>query len=402
MTKEELRSAIDEAKTIEEVEALEKEIENVDANEVVADEVVEAPAEEEKAEAEAKEEVVEITAEEERSLLRNVVEERKNILMEVSKMEERNYDFEKEYRSAWAKKMMGYADSKFTENEKRALGDAVVTTATTFVEADADTQGINNGGLYIPTSVREEFMERLEMESPIFRDVRKLQVAGNVDLPYIHEADNAAWYTELTDTVNEGIESKSIRLTGHELAKDIEITWKAERMTVASFIDFLLDELQEKMGAAIINAVIYGTGSGQPTGITNGLTPVTTGESMMDVIINTAKSLSASARIGAKAYVSSNADLEIVGYKDENGNYPFLAGVAALKGLQIEADPYLADNDVVVGNAKNYIFNEVSPMEVIRDVNVKGRKVVYGGYGIYDGAPKAGKFAYGKFGQASI
>lgn len=41
-------------------------------------------------------------------------------------------------------------------------------------------------------------------------------------------------------------------------------------------------------------------------------------------------------------------------------------------------------------------------MEVIRSVDVKGRKVVYGGYGIYDGAPKAGKFAYGKFGQASI
>ena len=411
MTKQELRNAIDEAKTIEEVEALEKEIENVEAEEVVADEVAEEAkteeAVEEKAEAaeevDAKEEVVEITADEERSLLRDVVEERKNnILMEVSKMEERNYNFEKEYRSAWAKRTMGLPMEKLTENEKRALEDAVTTTATTFVEADADTNGVNNAGLFIPTSIREELMERLSEESPIFRDIRKIAVAGNVDVPYLHEADDAAWLAETASTVNEGIEFKSIKLTGNELVKNIEITWKAEKMTVESFIAYILDELQDKMGAAMIKAVIYGTGSGQPTGITNGLSPVTTGETMMDVIINTAKSLDQSARVGAKAYVSSNADLEIVGYKDDNGNYPFLAGVAALKGLNIEADPYLNDNDVVVGNCKNYIFNEASPIEVIRSVDNKTRHVNYTGYGIFDGAPKAGKFAYGKFGQASI
>lgn len=411
MTKQELRNAIDEAKTIEEVEALEKEIENVEAEEVVADEVAEEAkteeAVEEKEEAaeevDAKEEVVEITADEERSLLRDVVEERKNnILMEVSKMEERNYNFEKEYRSAWAKSLMGVPKERLSENEQRALGDAVVTTATTFVESDADTQGINNGGLFIPASVREELMERLEKQSPIFRDIRKLAVAGNVELPYIHESDDASWTVELTSTVNEGIEFKSVKLTGHELVKNIDITWKAEKMTIDSFIDYLLDEIEEKMGATLINAVIYGNGSGKATGITNGLSPVTTGSTIMDVIINTAKSLAADARIGAKVYVSSDADLEIVGYKDDNGNYPFLAGVAALKGLSIEADPYLKDNDVIVGNMRNYVLNEVSPFEVIRGVDNRTRKVSYTGYAIYDGAPKAGKFAYGQFEETSI
>ena len=56
----------------------------------------------------------------------------------------------KEYRSAWAKKTMGFSDDKLSDEEKRALGDAITTTDTTFVASDADTQGINNGGLFIP------------------------------------------------------------------------------------------------------------------------------------------------------------------------------------------------------------------------------------------------------------
>lgn len=400
MTKAELRSAIDAATTIEEVEALEKEIDNATDEVVeVAQEVAteETPAEVEEAPVEEK--PVEISTEEERSLLKNVVDTKKFNLRKVDL--NMDYNFEKEYRSAWAKSIMGVKE--LTENEKRALGDAVVTTATTFVEADADTQGINNGGLFIPASVRAELMERLDKQSPIFRDIRKLAVAGNVDMPYIYEADDASWTVELTNTVNEGIEFKSLKLTGHELVKNIDITWKAEKMTVDSFISYLLDEIEEKMGAALINAVIYGNGSGKATGITNGLTPVTDGDNVIDVILNTAKSLSKDARIGAKVYVSSDADLEIVGYKDENGNYPFLAGVGALKGLTIEADPYLNDNDVIVGNMRNYILNEVSPFEVIRGVDNRTRKVSYTGYAIYDGAPKAGMFAYGKFeGEASI
>ncbi len=401
MTKAELRSAIDEAKTMEELETLKQEIENVTDDVVDAESKVETPVEE----TEVKPEVVEITSEEERSLLRDVVEERKLDLRKVEdlNMEERKaYDFEKEYRNAWAKTLMGLPENKFTENEKRALGDAVTTTATTFVEADADTQGINNGGLFIPVSVRAEFMERLSLESPIFRDVRKLAVASNIDLPYIHEADNAYWAVELESTKNEGIEFKSIRLTGNELVKNIDITWKAEKMTVGSFIDYILDELQEKMGEAMINAVIYGTGSNEPTGITNDLTPVTDGENVIDVMLNTYKSLSARAMRGAKIYISNKANADMISYKDENGNYPFLAGVSALPGAAIEVDPYLANNDVVAGNMKNYLFNEVAAAEVIRSVDGKTRRVSYTGYGIFDGAPKANMFAYGQFTEASI
>lgn len=321
----------------------------------------------------------------------------KKIEKEEEKKMENKFDLSsKEYRSAWAKKLMGLSEDKFTDDEKRALGDAVTTTATTFVASTADTQGINNGGLFIPTSVRTELMELISRESPIFNDIRKLQVAGNVDLPYLYAADDANWYAELTDTVNEGIEVKNLQLTGWELAKDIVITWKLEEMAVESFISFILEELAQKMGKALINAVIYGDGSSKPTGITNGLVAITAGANVVERILKTYAGLSDDAKAGAKVYISTNANLELVSYKDSNNNYPFLAGIPAISGLKVEVDPYLTNDDIVAGNMRNYILNEVTPVRVDKEIHVKGRKVTYGGYAIFDGKPRPAYFTLGR------
>ena len=396
MTLEEKQELIKSATTEEELQERMKQIE--DDKEEVKEEVSE----------EVKEESGEISPEEERSLIADTQElEKRN--KDVSKLtkiggneemekEERKFTIaDKEYRSAWAKKLMGLSEDKFSEEEKRALGDAVTTTATTFVASTADTQGINNGGLFIPTDVRMELMEIIERQSPIFRDVRKLQVAGNIDLPYLYAADDANWYTELNDTVNEGQEYRQLQLTGWELAKDIVITWKLEEMAVESFIAFILEELANKMGKALINAVIYGDGNSKPTGITNGLVAVTTGATPIDNIIATYNTLSDDARIGAKAYVSTAVKVAMIAYKDENGNYPFLQGINGTDLFSIETDPYLQNNDVVVGNCRNYILNEVTPMRVDKETTVKGRKTLYGGYGIYDGKARPNYFAYGKY-----
>lgn len=372
-----IRSEVESTEDIVKVEELKKE--------------VEALKEERKAIEETKKQKEIAEKLEEKSL------DAKEIVKEERKMEEKKFDLSsKEYRSAWAKKLMNLSEDKFTEDEKRALGDAVTTTATTFVASTADTQGINNGGLFIPTSVRMDLMELISEQSPIFRDIRKLQVSGNIDLPYLFASDDANWYTELTDTVNEGQEYRNLQLTGWELAKDIVITWKLEEMAVESFIDFILDELNNKMGKAIINAVIYGDGNNKPTGVTNRLTAITTGSNVIERILNTYKGLSKDARIGAKVYISTDVNLEIVSYKDGNNNYPFLNGVPAVSGFSIEVDPYLTDDDIVAGNMRNYILNEVTAPRVDYEKTVKGRKAIYGGYAIYDGKARPGYFTLGQ------
>ena len=411
MDLEELKKKIAEAKSLDELEALKAEFKSLeDEKEEKADEkpaeepkVEETPAEETKADDNAGEAEA-VSVEEERKLMVGVEEKSvditnlKKIDGGLNKMEEKKFGIDsKEYRSAWAKKIMGLSEDKFTEEEKRALGDAVTTTATTFVASAADAQGINNGGLFIPTTVRMELMEIIEQMSPFFRDIRKLQVNGNVDLPYFFEGDDANWYVELTDTVNEGNEYRNLQLTGWELAKDVVITWKAEEMAVESFIAFILEELAHKMGVALINAVIYGDGNNKPTGVLNGLEAVTTGDTPIDNIIATYESLSQDARKGAKVYVSTSVKIAMIGYKDENGNYPFLQGINGTDLFTIETEPFLNNNDIIVGNPRYYILNENTPVRIDRERTVKGRKTTYGAYAIYDGKAKPNAFAKGQY-----
>ena len=386
--KTELLNKIEEAKTQEEIAELRSEVEAINK---------EVPEQEDKGQN------GEISQEEERSLIADTQElEKRN--KEVSNLrkiggnemekEERKFTTASpEYRSAWAKTLMGV---KLEETEERALGDAIGTTSTTFVEATSNASGINNLGLLIPDSVRLDWLKIAEKASPIYRDIRKMNVPGNVDFPYLFGADDAEWYAETTTTKNEGQEYKNIKLTGHELAKAIEITWKAEAMTVEGFISFLLDELNEKMNKALINAVIYGDGSAKPTGITNGLTAKENANAI-DLIKECLGDLSVENRVGAKVYVASDVADDIAFCKDKNGNYPYLvAGLGRAGGATIEADPFLAAGDIVVGNAQNYILNFNEGLRVDKEVKVQPRRVIYGGYLIADGNKKPGAFVYGK------
>lgn len=386
--KAELLNKIAEAKTQEEIAELRSEVEAINK---------EVPEQEDKGQN------GEISQEEERSLIADTqeLEKRNKEFSKLTKIggnemekEERKFTTASpEYRSAWAKTLMGV---KLEETEERALGDAIGTTSTTFVEATSNANGINNLGLLIPDSVRLDWLKIAEKASPIYRDIRKMNVPGNVDFPYLFGADDAEWYAETTTTKNEGQEYKNIKLTGHELAKAIEITWKAEAMTVEGFISFLLDELNEKMNKALINAVIYGDGSAKPTGITNGLTAKENANAI-DLIKECLGDLSVENRVGAKVYVASDVADNIAFYKDENGNYPYLvAGLGRAGGATIEADPFLAAGDIVVGNAQNYILNFNEGLRVDKEVKVQPRRVIYGGYLIADGNKKPGAFVYGK------
>lgn len=389
--KKELAGLIQDAKTTEELEELRKQVAEI--NETLPEED-EAKVEEVKEEKEEQPVAPTCACNEEREIIRVGAEEIVPIgnFKEERKMTNSKYSAE---TRAWAKKCLGRND--FDEEEKRALGDAVTTTATTFVQATANANGVNNGGLFIPKEVRMELMEQIDQMSPFFRDIRKINVNGNVDLPYIFASDDANWYAELNCSVNEGVEYKALQLTGWELAKDVVLTWKVEDMSVDSFVTFVIEELVHKMGTALINAVIYGTGSSQPTGAIYGATAVTTGDTPIDNIINTYNSLSQDDRRGAKVYVSTAVRVAMVGYKDENGNYPFLQGLAGTDLFTIETEPFLTGNDIIVGNPRNYILNEVTPLRVDWERTVKCRQTRYGAYGIYDGKPKPNAFAKGTY-----
>lgn len=374
MNKEELLKKLDSAKTKEELEEIRSQLDNLEVEE------------------KKKQLISEI---EERELVRNTqneVETRKfvkvdNMNNEKEKKSEKRSLAEilksPEYRTAWAKTLL---NRKLDKQEERALGDAVTTTATEYTASAAETQGINNGGLFIPTDVRTDMLRIIEETSPFLRDVRKLAVSANIDMPYLNAADDAEWYAELEDTKNEGAEYKSLSLTGHELAKQVEITWKLEAMAVEEFIAFITKELANKMARALATAVLYGDGDKKPTGALKDATKVT-GTEVIETMINTYAQLPSEMKVGAKAYLSSALAIQVVGFKDNNGNYPYLQGLDKTALFKVEVDPFLKDEDMIVGNPQNYVLNTVQQISVNQEKKITQRRTTYSTYAIYDGKP---------------
>lgn len=226
----------------------------------------------------------------------------------------------------------------------------------------------------------------IEETSPFLRDVRKLAVAANIDMPYLNAADDAEWYAELEDTKNEGNDYKSLSLTGHELAKQVEITWKLEAMAVEEFIAFITKELANKMARALATAVLYGDGDKKPTGALKDATKVT-GTEVIETMINTYAKLPSEMKVGAKAYLSSALAIQVVGFKDNNGNYPYLQGLDKTALFKVEVDPFLKDEDMIVGNPQNYVLNTVQQISVNQEKKITQRRTTYSTYAIYDGKP---------------
>ena len=399
--KAELRKKINDAKTEEELEELRKQAEEL--NREVPD----------------KEEKQEITHEEERALIQDTenLEKRKvEITNSLAKMEEREMkNFTKhnvlkseEYRSAWAKKLMCLPETEFTEDEKRALGVAVTTTATTYTAPSAGSDGVNNGGLFIPETVSMEILRDVELESPFLRDVAKTYVRGLISFPYKKSGSGAEWVAEGTDNKLESDEWANLTFTQMELSKTIRITWKLEAMAVEDFINYIVEEVAREMRENLADKPFYGNGTNEIAGITlegnNIDAEYASTVNALDAIKAAIEKLPIRRKAGAKIYLSESMATEIAFMKDDNGAYinnPVNGvGLNSIARYPVEVDPYLKDGDFIIGNARWYKMNFNENLSVSKDVIGRSRVNDYTGYCVVGGAPVPNSFVYGHQAEA--
>ena len=127
------------------------EIKNEDVDKAIV-EIEEIDKEITELEEKKKEVVEELKTEEEKNKDENQGEERK-MNNEYLRTENKKLDI----RTAFAKYVLANStkrsDVKLNEVELRALGVSNTTTSETFVEATAQADGINNGGIFIPQEI---------------------------------------------------------------------------------------------------------------------------------------------------------------------------------------------------------------------------------------------------------
>ena len=395
--KAELRKKINEAKTEKELEELRKQAEELNK---------EVPSEENNGT---------ISHEEERALIAdtnnleqrkveitNIISERKEEKME-KKFTRANVLKSEEYRSAWAKKLMCKSEKDFTEDEKRALGVALTTTATTYTEPSSGVDGVNNGGLFIPETVSMEILKEIELESPFLRDVAKTYIRGLISFPYKESSSGAEWAEEGKDNQLESDKWAELTFAQMELTKTIRITWKLEAMAVEDFINYIVGEVSREMREELADKPFYGTGVKEIAGISLSGNNIdaeyeSTVTSLEAIKAGLAK-LPKRKRAGAKIYIAEDLALDIAFLKDDNGMYinnPVNGvGLESIAKYRVEVDPFLKDGDFVIGNARWYKMNFNENLSISKDIIGRSRVNDYTGYCVVGGAPVPNSFVYG-------
>ena len=149
------------------------------------------------------------------------------------KMNERTYDASsKEFRSAWAKNLMG---QELTDIEKRAYSQA---------------------GAAIPTEVSDKFFEKMKKLAPMLDEITLLRVAGNVNFYTEGVRNPATKHTENAEVASAADTMVKVTLGGFEFMKVVSISKSAKAMSVAAFETWIVDMLAGDIARAIDNYII--------------------------------------------------------------------------------------------------------------------------------------------------
>jgi HK97 family phage major capsid protein len=304
------------------------------------------------------------------------------------------------YENAWAKNMMG----KSLADNEREVFDKINKEFD-----NAYTHDTGNTGILIPETVAAGIWSRAEEMYPLYADTKKYSVRGKLTIKkhVSIDAGDAAWYDEATPVADEQNTFGELNLDGHELAKSVTVSWKLKSMAVADFVPYIVNELGERVGVALGNAVATGSGVGQPHGIETALlaqagTPqvvsydpdnATTPVPLSYANLTDAIGRIHSSYLSGSAIYANNATIwgELANMMDEMGRPLFIpdvtsGGVGRMFGLVVKPDAGISNDSILIGNAgKGYVINQNEPFSVVTEDHAKARTTDYVAYAIVDG-----------------
>ena len=295
-----------------------------------------------------------------------------------------------EYRSAFFKSLLG---KELTDSEARAFSAA---------QAEKRQDAFNtlsNSAAVIPTTTLNEVIKQARNENGLYNEVRLFSVPNNLSIPVGTPGDAAAWHTEGAAVERKNITTTAVTFSAYELIKVLSLSAAVKRMDIAAFESYLSGELKACIADAIGSAIVSGSGSGQPTGILNGITwnntnSITTASLTADNILSLIALLKGGYANGAK-FAMSTATLfgSVYPLKDGIGNYMFTdtesGGVRRLFGFPIVIDDNITAGVILFGNFKFYGVNipQGVAIEVSRESGFTSGLIDYRALCIADGKP---------------
>ncbi len=271
------------------------------------------------------------------------------------------------------------AVNKYETMEYRKAFMEYVTRGVTIPKEyrqDAVSQTTDVGAV-IPTNVLNQIITKLESVGNILAKVTRTAYKGGVTIPKSTVKPVATWTTQGKGSDKQKQDtSGTVTFAYHKLRCAVAVSLEVDTMAITAFENLLINNIVEAMTKALEQAIISGTGAGQPKGITAetadaGQTVETAKPAYADLIAAEGN-LPVAYEKGAEWCMSKKTYMNYYGLTDSNGqpigriNYG-LAGKPeyTLLGRPVNVCDYLpsfanAENNSIVGflfNFKDYVLN---------------------------------------------
>ena len=134
-----------------------------------------------------------------------------------------------------------------------------------FVNADANTKTTDIPAV-IPTTVMEKIVEKMESTGMILPLVTRTAYKGGVKIPTSTVKPVASWVAEGAGSAKQKKTTGSIDFAYNKLRCAISVSLETDTMALSVFETTFINNVAEAMTKALEQAIVSGTGSGQPKG----------------------------------------------------------------------------------------------------------------------------------------
>jgi len=135
---------------------------------------------------------------------------------------------------------------------------------------DDETTQLGDIGAVIPTTILNRIVERMEETGRIWSRVTKTAIQGGVQIPVSMAKPEATWVAagSMADKQKKVV-TGNISFSYHKLQVRVAVELVAATVALPVFEATIADNIAEAMVAALDEAILVGTGTGQPLGIVN-------------------------------------------------------------------------------------------------------------------------------------
>ena len=226
-------------------------------------------------------------------------------------------------------------------------------------------------GSVIPTQLVNQIIEKFDNVGMILPLITKTSYKAGVEIPTSNVKPVATWVSEGAGSDRQKKATGKITFSYYKLRCEISMSMEVGTLALSAFEAKFVENVAKAMTFAVENAIINGSGSGQPKGILTETGVPITGPATYDKLCEVEGAIPVEYETGSKWCMNKKTFMKFMAMVDQNGqpiarvNYG-IGGKSerTLLGRDVVITPYVADDKAFVFDFADYILNTIYDMGI--------------------------------------